>query len=326
MKPTEIRAIDTRPFKTLDAPDLKDDFYMNLLDWGTNDCLAVGLGTSVFLWNANNSRVYRLCDLVIDKVTSVKWSSVGSLLSVGSNSGKVHLYDTQRLRRVRTWNNHTMRVGAISWKSNILSTGGRDHTIFHQDVRSQNPHFNRMQQHSHEVCGLQWNNEGTMLASGGNDNQLLLWDSHSNSIVHRLNQHTAAVKALSWSPHKRGVLVSGGGTNDKTIKFWDTISGKLTSSYPVGSQVCNLKWSKKTDEIVSTHGLTDELNSSGSQIIIWKPYKLKKVATLSGHDNRVTYMTMSHDGDIVVTGGSDETIKFWDVFSSAKQVEIQKDR
>lgn len=326
MKPTELRSIDTRPFKTLDAPDLVDNFYMNLLDWGPNDCLAVGLGSCVFLWNANNSRVHKLCDLVTDLVTSVKWSSVGSLLSVGTDSGRVSLYDTKHLKLIRTWKNHTMRVGVISWKSNILSTGSRDNIIYHHDVRSHKPHFSILKQHSQEVCGLEWNHEGSMLASGGNDNQLVLWDLHSSNIVHQLNKHTAAIKALSWNPHKRGILASGGGTADKTIKFWNTLIGEMTSSHNVGSQVCNLEWSKKTDEIVSTHGHTDEPNSTGSQIIVWKPNKMKKVATLSGNGNRVTYMTLSHDGDIVITGGSNEAINFWDVFSSVQKLEVHKNR
>jgi hypothetical protein len=32
------------PDKILDAPDLKDDYYLNLLDWGDNKILAVCLG------------------------------------------------------------------------------------------------------------------------------------------------------------------------------------------------------------------------------------------------------------------------------------------
>ena len=43
------------PFKVLDAPQLKDDFYLNLLDWSSQNILAVGLGTAVYIWSASNS-------------------------------------------------------------------------------------------------------------------------------------------------------------------------------------------------------------------------------------------------------------------------------
>jgi cell division cycle 20-like protein 1 (cofactor of APC complex) len=208
----------------------------------------------------------------------------------------------------------------MAWRSNILTTGGRDHAIYHHDVRSPESHFRKLTGHTQEICGLKWNPEGTMLASGGNDNNLLVWDSHENVIAHRFSQHTAAVKAISWNPHKRGVLVSGGGTADKTIKFWNTISGQLTSSHDTGSQVCNIAWSKKTDDIVSTHGYANNAVSSSNQVIVWKADKMQRIATLTGHTCRVLYMAMSNDGSTVVTGAGDETLRFWDIFSSVEGI------
>lgn len=157
-----------------------------------------------------------------------------------------------------------------------------------------------------------------MLASGGNDNNLIIWNSHENIITHRLTKHTAAVKAISWNPHKRGILVSGGGTADKTIKFWNTNSGSLISSHDTGSQVCNLAWSKKTEDIVSTHGYSNSPANSSNQVVVWKADRMQRIATLSGHASRVLYMSMSKDGSTVVTGAGDETLRFWDIFSTVE--------
>ena len=38
------------PERILDAPELLDDYYLNLLDWGKNNVLAVALGDSIYLW------------------------------------------------------------------------------------------------------------------------------------------------------------------------------------------------------------------------------------------------------------------------------------
>ncbi|KAI8365047.1 fizzy-related protein [Choanephora cucurbitarum] len=311
------RPINQAPIKTLDAPNLQDDFYLNLIDWGTNDFVAVGLNHAVYLWDAGTSRVTKLHEFV-DTVTSVNWSQAGSLLAIGTSSGHSFLYDTATTRCIRAWHNHVSRIGTIAWRSNILSTGGRDRKIYHHDVRSPNAFFRKLSGHRHEVCGLKWNPEGTMLASGGNDNKLLVWDSHQDKVSHCFSEHQAAVKAISWSPHKRGILASGGGTADMTIKLWNTISGQMNASYHVGSQVCNLLWSKKTDEIVSTHGYSQDGAASSNSVILWKADKMKKLASLSGHNSRVLYMALSHDGSTVVTGAGDETIKFWDLFSLVK--------
>lgn len=71
------------PFKVLDAPDLADDYYLNLVDWSSTNVLGVGLAGCVYLWSANTSRVTKLCDLTApagsqsdgDLVTSINWTA-----------------------------------------------------------------------------------------------------------------------------------------------------------------------------------------------------------------------------------------------------------
>ena len=67
------RAVAKVPYKVLDAPDLADDFYLNLVDWGSQNMLGVGLGSCVYMWNSNSGRVTKLCELQDDSVTSVNW-------------------------------------------------------------------------------------------------------------------------------------------------------------------------------------------------------------------------------------------------------------
>lgn len=49
-------------------------------------------------------------------------------------------------------------------------------------------------------------------------------------------------------------------------------------------------------------------------------------ATLSGHTCRVLYLAMSPDGETIVTGAGDETLRFWHAFPklrpTAKRDEI----
>jgi cell division cycle 20-like protein 1 (cofactor of APC complex) len=67
------RYVNKVPYKVLDAPDLQDDFYLNLVDWGSSNVLGVGLGNSVYMWNSQSGRVTKLCELKDDTVTSVSW-------------------------------------------------------------------------------------------------------------------------------------------------------------------------------------------------------------------------------------------------------------
>jgi cell division cycle 20-like protein 1 (cofactor of APC complex) len=134
---------------------------------------------------------------------------------------------------------HTARVGSLAWSSSgILSSGSRDRTILHRDVRSPSHHFRTLTGHRQEVCGLKWNVEENQLASGGNDNKLMVWNgTEGGDPMWKFGQHGAAVKAIAWSPHQRGLLASGGGTADKKIRFWNTLSGTMLNAIDTGSQV-----------------------------------------------------------------------------------------
>lgn len=133
---------------------------------------------------------------------------------------------------------HTARVGSLAWNNHILSTGSRDRTILHRDVRVPDHYIRKLSgHHKQEVCGLKWNTETDQLASGGNDNKLYVWGGTDSRPTWRFGEHRAAVKAIAWSPHQRGVLASGGGTADKKIRFWNSLTGGLVSEMDTGSQV-----------------------------------------------------------------------------------------
>lgn len=310
--PKRKRRISKVPFKVLDAPALQDDFYLNLVDWSSQNVLAVGLGSCVYLWSACTSKVTKLCDLSAseDGVTAVSWAQRGTHLAVGTNRGEVQIWDTLKCKRVRTMNGHSARVGTLAWTGPVLASGSRDRLIYLRDVRVQAAYTDKLSNHKQEVCGLKWSfDEPSFLASGGNDNNLHVIDSRNPSNpVHRFVEHTAAVKAIAWSPHQHGLLGSGGGTADRCIRFWNTLSGASLNKIDTGSQVCNLSWSQNCNEIVSTHGY------SLNQIVVWRYPSMSKVVTLTGHTYRVLYLAMSPDGSTVVTGAGDETLRFWQIF------------
>lgn len=312
------RKISGIPFKVLDAPELQDDFYLNLVDWSSQNVLTVGLGSSVYLWSACTSQVTRLCDLSADSnsVTSVSWNERGNLVAVGTHHGYVQVWDVAANKQISKLLGHSARVGALAWCGDVLSSGSRDRLILQRDIRSSSNSERRLVGHRQEVCGLKWSTDTQHLASGGNDNRLLVWNMHSLTPLQIYTEHVAAVKAIAWSPHHHGLLASGGGTADRCIRFWNTLTGQPMQCVDTGSQVCNLAWSKHSSELVSTHGY------SQNQILVWKYPAMTQVAKLTGHSYRVLYLAMSPDGESIVTGAGDETLRFWNVFS---KVRSQKD-
>lgn len=307
----KFRQIVKIPYRVLDAPSLADDFYYDLVDWSSTDMLAVALGKSIFLTDNASGDVVHLCDTE-NEYTSLSWVGAGSHLAIGQANGLVEIYDVVKRKCIRTLSGHKDRVACLSWNNHILTSGSRDRRILHRDVRVPDSFFERIETHSQEVCGLKWNPESNKLASGGNDNMVYVYDGTSRLPVLKFEEHTAAVKALAWSPHKRGILASGGGTADRKLKTWNVNTGFKVNEVDTGSQVCNMIWSKNTDEIVTSHGY------SRYNLTLWDYPTMNPVAILKGHSFRVLHLTLSADGTTVVSGAGDETLRYWKIFDKPK--------
>ena len=311
------RQIPSAPSRILDAPDMMDDYYLNLLSWSDTNLLAVALSQTVYLWNAGTGDIQELCTFdrtPDDYVSSVSWVQEGGAhIAIGTSTGATQLWDVEAGRMLRSMDGHSDRVGALAWNRHLLASGSRDTTITNHDVRVANHKVAKFVGHSQEVCGLAWSPDGEQLASGGNDNLLCLWNASASGVTaprSRFTDHQAAVKALAWSPHERNLLATGGGTADRTIKFWNTSSGSLLNSIDTGSQVCSLKWNPFEKEILSSHGY------ARNQLCLWKYPSMSKIKEFEGHTSRVLHMALSPDGSTVVSAAGDETLRFWEIFST----------
>ncbi|KAI8325026.1 WD40 repeat-like protein [Martensiomyces pterosporus] len=305
------RRILSTPERVLDAPGLVDDYYLNLLDWSMGNMLAIGLDQSVYLWNASTGDVSSLCQLEGEAyVASVKWTADGSYLAVGTSEGDVQIWDSESQSKIRSMPGHQARVGVMSWERHILSSGCRDGSIWNHDVRVASHKVSELIAHSGEVCGLTWRSDGALLASGGNDNLVNIWDARSAVPKFTKTQHTAAVKALAWSPWQLNLLATGGGSYDRHVHFWNTTTTARLSSIDTGSQVTSIQWSSEYRELATSHGFPH------NHLAIWSYPSLAKIVDIPAHDTRVLHTAISPDGQTVATAASDESLKFWRIFEA----------
>ena len=328
------RRINRVPTKVLDAPALGDDFYASLLDWSSTNVVAVALGRNVYSWNGATSAVSPLVELPVGaSASSVAWSDRAAHVAVADVTGGVCLLDAATHSTVRSYADHKGRVGALAWAGPLLATGGKDRAIVLRDVRSPRIAESVLKSaHASDVTGLKWAPDWRSLASGGADHLVHIWDASlarprggSGSVAglvgdsdasgprQTIRGHRGVVKGLAWSPHTAGLLASGGGIADRSIRITDILGGRDLVPLPVdtGSQIGGLVWSTTTDELASVHGAPDNCLS------LWRARSLGRIASLTGHTARVIYLSLSPDGESVVTGAGDESLRFWSVFPSS---------
>lgn len=70
-----IREVVKTPYRVLDAPDLPNDFYTNVVDWSHSGILAVALNQNVYLWRSEDASVSKLCSIAEshDEYRAVAW-------------------------------------------------------------------------------------------------------------------------------------------------------------------------------------------------------------------------------------------------------------
>lgn len=305
------RYISSVPERILDAPELRNDFYLNLMDWGKHNILTVALNEHVYLWDASRGDIILLTKMEDENgyICSVSWSKEGKFLAIGTSENTVELWDVQYQKRLRSMDGHTARVSSLSWNDHILSSGSRSGLIHQHDVRVAQHHLSTLAGHTQEVSGLTWSPDGRHLASGGNDNLVNIWSGvQGGSAVHSFTDHQSAVKALAWCPWQPSILASGGGTSDRHIRIWNVNSGSKVIAWDTQSQVSSLVFSPNYRELVSSHGFGQ------NNLVIWKYPSLSKVMVLEGHQDRVLNLVLSPDGSTVASISADETIRLWKCF------------
>jgi cell division cycle protein 20 (cofactor of APC complex) len=242
-KRKRFRTVSQTADRVLDAPDTVDDFYINTLDWGSSNSLAVALGNTLYIWKSDTGSITELyrTQFSEDYITSVQWDPDGHYLAIGTSDCDVQIWNVEKAKMVRSSQSHVSRVGCLSWNGSMLSSGSRSGEIHHHDVRAHDMHVTTLRGHNQEVCGLKWSPNGRYLASGSNDCVVNIWDSTSadpwSQPRHRLNEHKAAVKSLAWCPWQTGLLATGGGSADKNVHFWNATSGQCVNTINTDSQV-----------------------------------------------------------------------------------------
>ena len=117
------RRVLTAPERCLDAPGMVDDYYLNLVHWGRNNAVAIGLERNVYVWSAESGTVNRLLETSPDtSVCSVKWSGDGAYVGVGLDSGEVQIWDVEEGTKLRSMHGHETRVGVLGWNQHTLSS------------------------------------------------------------------------------------------------------------------------------------------------------------------------------------------------------------
>jgi WD40 repeat protein/uncharacterized caspase-like protein len=157
--------------------------------------------------------------------------------------------------------------------------------------------------------------DGKLLASGGNDKSIRLWDTQTGTMLRMLAGHLSDVQSLAFSPDGSKLL---SGSFDGTAKLWDVATGKnlFTLRSHTGPEFSD------SFDSVAYSGDGKILVGAGrnNYIMLWDAATGKELRTLEGHAESINSIALSADGKTLVSASSDKTIKVWDMASGTERL------
>ena len=161
--------------QVLDAPLLQDDFYLNLVDWSSQNLLAVGLGSSVYLWSASTSKVKHACQscfsMRAQAVVVLADESSNNVVLQGAFVVHVHTQDP-----CPSSEQQGLAIVSQDW---ILLSKCQTTECHMQVTKLCDLGFMPGEPETQEtMCSVGWSQRGTFLALGTSSGETQIWDIH----------------------------------------------------------------------------------------------------------------------------------------------------
>ncbi len=303
---------------------------------------SVSADGNIKVWDNKSGELVNVFHSNCKGVKSLCYNHNESVLFTGSYEGILHVWNTFTTECLRTVVAHSDIIRSMCYNEKTLRlfTASADRTI-----KVWNDSLELIATLADNALGLYsiyCNKDGTSLVSGGNDQQIKIWNLNNFQCERTFVGHYGTVMCVRYS-HDESRIVSAGGS-DFSIKLWGIQSGECIRTY-VGhthtvsfvvfnddeSRLISSGWDK-TIRIWNTD-TGDELNtlrahsswvnavlyehgkifsaSSDNSIKIWN-YDENRV-TSQRHSDYITSLCSPPGCSIVISSSWDNTIKIWDV-------------
>ena len=160
--------------------------------------------------------------------------------------------------------------------------------------------------HGGIIRALAYSSNGKLLASGGDDGTVRIWDTATGRAIHQFN-HGSAVRSLVFSPNNEFVASSGG---DASIHLWDVAKGKDNLEM-MGLPLACLAFSPDGKLLACGCGVST--TSSGARQMVFEVKTGKPIKEWTGFDF-ATAIAFSPDGRFLISSNDNETLR-WDMAS-----------
>ena len=171
----------------------------------------------------------------------------------------------------------------------------------------------KQQGHLDSMNALVYSPDGQRIVTASDDGKVKVWDVRSGFCVVTFTEHTGGVTACEFAK-KGNVLFTA--SLDGSIRAWDLVRYRNFRTFTAPSRLSFSSLAVDPSGEVVCAGSPDSFD-----IHIWSVQTGQLLDQLAGHQGPVSSLSFPADGNYLVSGSWDHTVRIWSVFGRSQTSE-----
>eukprot|EP01100_Stratorugosa_tubuloviscum_P009131 TRINITY_DN381_c2_g1_i1.p1 TRINITY_DN381_c2_g1~~TRINITY_DN381_c2_g1_i1.p1 ORF type:complete len:342 (+),score=163.61 TRINITY_DN381_c2_g1_i1:270-1295(+) len=261
----------------------------------------------LLVWDGLSTNKLYAVPLRSSWVMTCAFSPDGDFVACGGLDNICSIYNLKTkeatIRVCRELNAHTGFLSCCRFvdRQKIITSSGDSTCILWDIDRGQKIH--EFAQHKGDVMSISLSQDRNVFVSGACDFTARVWDLRTNECSHTFMGHESDVNSVHFFPDNSAFF---SGSDDASIGLYDLRSYKPLQSYKNDAIRCGV-----TSVSCSISGRLLFAGYDDHGCRVWDTLRGSEAETLTGHDNRVSCLGVSSDGQALCTGSWDTNLKVW---------------